>query len=740
MLRRWSKRLLRAVQAVTRHLRGTSVPVVLQVAAVDCAAACLVMILRSFGRAVSLGECRRRLGVGRDGTSAFDLVQAARSYGLEVEYYLVSPDQLVTLEGPTILGWRQSHFVVLEGVRRTRRASVRIVDPAVGRRRLSLGEAKAGFGGLALTFRRGPNWSDVETGQRHPWWTVIDHLLAAEGWRRLVVHVLVASLAIQLLGLVVPLVTRAVVDQLMTQPTQDVLRLMFLGVAMWLFAQSLFDFVRGAMLALLRSRLDAHLMTALFRHLVSLPLGFFQLRGTGDLTLRQGSTGSIREILSDRSLAAILDGTSVAVYACILFAAEPWFAALALGAGALQCGLLLGTTVTIHRIAERELSTRAEAQSFLVDAITGMTTLKAGGRESRAIQKWSRLLGINLSIGLRLSLWDAAIHAGLRLIQVLAPVLLLWTGARLVMQGQMSLGTMLALSSLAAMLLAPMVSLVSSGRAFQQAGAHLERLADVFEEPPEEQGRGRQRLESFSGSISLRSVVFKYQRGGTPVLRGIDVDILPGQSIGLAGPTGAGKSTLALVLLALLRPEEGEILFDGISVDRLDLQSLRSHCAIVLQEPYLFQGSLVENVSQGEPDIGMKEVIDACRRARIHEEISRLPMGYETRVGEGGAGLSGGQRQRIALARALARRPSLLVLDEATSHLDSRTECEIQRELEELPMTRVVIAHRLSTLRTADLILFLDDGRIVERGTHRELLATGARYAGLYEMQAQMTS
>ena len=300
---------------------------------------------------------------------------------------------------------------------------------------------------------------------------------------------------------------------------------------------------------------------------------------------------------------------------------------------------------------------------------------------------------------------------------------------------------MLALSALAAMLLAPMVNLMSSGRVLQQAGAHFERLADVFEEPSEESGSGGRRLRSFSGSISLRDVHFSYQRSGEAVLRGIDLEIHAGQSVGLAGPTGAGKSTLALIFLALFKPQEGEALFDGVPVERLDLRSLRKHCAIVLQEPYLFRGTLAENVRQGDPTINMDDIVDACTRSRIHEEIARLPMGYETHAWERGAGLSGGQRQRIAIARALARRPSLLVLDEATSHLDSQTDArDPSAALNELSMTRIIIAHRLSTLRTMDLILFLDDGRIVERGTHRDLLATGQRYAGLYGMQAQMAS
>ncbi len=289
------------------------------------------------------------------------------------------------------------------------------------------------------------------------------------------------------------------------------------------------------------------------------------------------------------------------------------------------------------------------------------------------------------------------------------------------------------------MLLAPMVNLMSSGRVLQQAGAHFERLADVFEEPPEESGSGGRRLRSFSGSISLRDVHFSFQRSGEALLRGIDLEI-QGSEPRSRGPTGAGMSTLALIFLALFKPQEGEALFDGVPVERLDLRSLRKHCAIVLQEPYLFRGTLAENVRQGDPTINMDDIVDACTRSRIHEEIARLPMGCRPTRGKRRRALRGPATANRHREGARTPRPvfSSWTSDEPPGLPDGAR--DPRAALNELSMTRIIIAHRLSTLRTMDLILFLDDGRIVERGTHRDLLATGQRYAGLYGMQAQMAS
>jgi ABC-type bacteriocin/lantibiotic exporter with double-glycine peptidase domain len=400
--------------------------------------------------------------------------------------------------------------------------------------------------------------------------------------------------------------------------------------------------------------------------------------------------------------------------------------------------LLLGTTRRLYELTERDLAAQAESQSYLVEALTGIATLKASASEDRALGHWSNLFFKQLNISLRRGHVSNLVEAAQDAIQSLAPVALLWLGALWVLNGNMSLGTMLAVVTLSMSFLGPLASLVSTAQQVQLVGAQLERIADVSEAAPEQDMRTVMSAPRLTGHLEVRNVSFRYHRDAPWAIQDVSFSVEPGQKIGIVGPTGSGKSTLAMLLLGLYPVEEGRILYDGLLLRHLNYRTLRDQYGVVLQEPSVFSGSIRRNIAFNDPSLSLDQISQAAQLAVIHDEIEGLPMGYDTVIAEGGVDLAGGQRQRLAIARAVAHRPAFLLLDEATSHLDVLTESIVDQNLSELDCTRIVIAHRLSTVRNADLILVLDQGFIVERGVHKDLLALGGAYAALVHDQEAM--
>jgi HlyB family type I secretion system ABC transporter len=710
------------------------VPVLLQLSAVECGAACLAMILSYYGRKTRVAECRERCGVGRDGLTAHTIAQAARQYGLRIKAYSVEPDDFRYVRLPAIVHWNFNHFVVVE---RWTSRQVEIVDPALGRRQLTADAFDAGFTGVVLTFEPGVRFERRGATDHSAWRTYAESVLRASGLLSTLGQVLGVSLLLQLLGLALPFFTQVLVDRILPFRLVNVLSILGLGLLVMILTQMVSAYLRAVLMIYLRTHLDAQMMLGFFEHVLTLPFSFFQQRASGDLLMRLGSNATIREALTTQVLTAMLDGVFVLVYLVILVGRAPLFGLLVLGLGLLQIVLLLGTTRRMHSLMQQSLHAQAESQSYLVEALQGMALLKASGAEDYALDRWSNFFFKHLNVSVRQSHLSALVDTALSTLRAFSPLLLLWVGAHYVFDGALSLGTMLALNALATAFLAPLASLVSIGRQLQLVGAHVERIVDVVEAEPEQDVQNVRTAPPLHGRIEVKRAGFRYDPNAPWVLRDISVAVEPGQKVAIVGPTGVGKSTLGLLLLGLYTPGEGEIFYDGLPLQRLNYRSLRRQFGVVLQEPFLFSSSVRQNIAFGDPDLPFERVIEAARLAALHDEIEQMPMGYETLVAEGGSALSGGQRQRLALARALVHRPAVLLLDEATSHLDVVTESRVDQNLSALSCTRIVIAHRLSTVRNADQILVLNQGRLVERGTHETLLERGERYADLVHNQTE---
>lgn len=698
----------------------------------DTGLSSLAIVARFHGLPADAGQLRHRFAPPGGAFGAEDLLRAARHLGLKAREIATRPGRLARTPLPAIARHKDGHYFVLAGLDGDK---VLIQDPLEARP-LALPRAifEAAWSGRLILLTRRAALPHAHAGFGFKWFVP-----ALVQYRRLFAEVLIASFFLQFFALITPLFFQVVIDKVLVHQGLTTLDVLAFGLIVVSLFEVLLGGLRTWLFAHTTNRIDVLLGAKLFRHLLALPLAYFEARRVGDSVARVRELENVRGFITGSALTVVIDLLFTVVFLAVMYYYSPLLTSIVLGA--IPCYVLLSVFVTpvLRARVHEKFDRGAENQAFLVESVTGIGTLKAMAVEPPMQRRWEERLAGYVQASFKAGNLSNIANQVAGFINKTVVVLILWVGARAVITGDLSVGQLIAFNMLAARVSGPVLRLVQLWQDFQQAGVSVQRLGDILDTPAEPgHDRNRGSLPQLAGRISFDRVTFRYRPDGAEVLRDVSLEIPAGQIIGIVGRSGSGKSTLARLIQRLCVPEAGRVLVDGVDLALVDTAWLRHRVGVVLQENVLFNRSVRDNIALGDPGLPLESVVQAAQLAGAHEFILEMAQGYDTPVGEHGSTLSGGQRQRLAIARALATNPRILILDEATSALDYESERVIQHNMRAICRGRtvIIIAHRLSTVRLAERIVVLERGRIAEQGSHDELLGRGGHYARLWGLQS----
>ncbi|MFM0598155.1 type I secretion system permease/ATPase [Paraburkholderia dilworthii] len=695
----------------------------------DPGLAALVLIARFHSIAADAGQLRHAAGVKSAAFSASELALSARSLGLKTRSVSVSIERLQTTPFPALALDRNGQHFILAGCNAERAlilepgASAPVaVPPADVMERCS---------GKLLLFASRASLAGELARFDFSWF-----IPAVIKYRRLLLEVLLVSAVLQLFGLVSPLMFQVVMDKVLVNRAFNTLNVVCIALLFSSVFEVLLTGLRNYVFSHTANRIDVELGARLFRHLLALPLAYFGARRVGDTVARVRELENIRSFLTGQAVTAVIDLFFSFIFLAVMSMYSVWLTLVVIVSLPVYAAISMTLNPVLRRRLNEKFARSADNQSFLVETISGAETVKSMAVEPQFTRRWDNQLAAYVAAGFRVSELGNIGQQLIQLVGKLVTLVTLYFGAKLVIDGKLSVGELIAFNMMSQRVAAPVLRLAQLWQDFQQIGISMGRLGDILNTRTE-LPQSRQALPTVKGEISFQNIRFRYRPDGPTILNDVSLEIRAGEIIGIVGRSGSGKSTLTKLLQRLYVPEHGRVRIDGIDLALADPAWLRRQIGVVLQENLLFNRSIRDNIAVTDPGIPLESVIRAARLAGADEFISEMPEGYDTIVGEHGSNLSGGQRQRIAIARALVTNPRILIFDEATSALDFETEKVIQNNMRAMCQGRtvIIIAHRLTSVRHANHIVAMDKGQIVERGSHDELLEQSGYYAHLVSLQ-----
>lgn len=673
--------------------------------AAECGLACMAMIANYHGHQLDLTTLRNRYSVSFKGANLQQLMLLGNQLGLAGRALKLELEDLVKLKTPCVLHWEMNHFVVLKKVHRH---SITILDPAMGERRVALKDVDKAFTGIALELTPTAEFSKIDERVKlglTAFWS------KAQGLWSSLFKLFLLSLLLQLFLLASPYYTQLVVDEVLISHDKPLLVVLALGFGLLVLIQVVTQTLRGWVVLHLGSVMSVQMATNLMRHLLNLPLSYFDKRHMGDVVSRFGSLNAVRELFTNSLVEGLIDGLMALVVLVMMYLYSPKLALVVVIAVAIYALIRFILYRPLHQLTEASIMAEAKEQTNFMESVRGMQSIKLFGQQTQRLNLWQNRYADAVNQSYRLGKWQLGWQSTNQLLFGIENVLVVYLAALTVISGDLTVGMLFAFLAYKTQFTNRTAALIDKLIEVKMTRLHLDRLADIALTEQEQEGLNNPN-RAISGNLTLKDLTFRYASNEPLLFNSLNLEVNTGENIAIIGPSGTGKTTLIKLMLGLLAAESGKIEVDGIDIKQLGLRNYRSQIAAVMQDDQLMSGTLAENISFFDPQLDMQQVYEAAQLAGIHQDISAMPMVYNSLVGDMGSSLSGGQKQRVLLARALYRKPKILFMDEATSHLDVQLEHYVNQAIQQLNITRIIIAHRPETIQSAERILLITEGQL----------------------------